>query len=281
MSLMADLQNHEARRSKSARKLIDFILTEPQAVVSMSIATLAASVGVSEPTVNRFCKGLGLKGFPDFKLNLNAELARAEPRIARDIEPGDSTSQVIAKVFEANHASFTRVLNHLDSQAVEQAVSILDKARSIIFCGLGASAPVAIDAQHKFLRFFTPVVAHTEMISQRMITASLTPDDCLVCISYTGRTRALIEVAELAAASGATILGITAPNSPLAKVCTQLLAIEADEDTDLYTPMTSRIAQLTLIDILATSLALRKGDEFDAHLLAVKQRLTNTRQQLE
>lgn len=278
MSLMADLQNNEARRSKSARKLIDFILGQPQAVVSMSTAKLAAAVQVSEPTVNRFCKGLGRKGFPDFKLALAAEIARAEPRIARDIEPNDSTSQVVAKVFEATHANLTRVHNHLDSDAIERVVTALDNARSIVFCGLGASAPVAIDAQHKFLRFYTPVVAHTEMISQRIITASLTPADCLVCISYTGRTRAMTEVAELAASTGATIIGITAPHSPLARACSQLLAVAADEDTDLYTPMTSRIAQLTIIDVLATALALRKGEAFGEHLLAVKQRLTSTRE---
>lgn len=277
MSLLAELGNSQTKRSKSAHKLIAHVLQNPEAVLSMSIATLASEVGVSEPTVNRFCTGLGLKGFPDFKLSLAGELARHQPSITRDIEPGDSSGQVVAKIFESTHASLTATQNRLDAGAIEQAVTILAEARSIVLCGLGASSSVALDAQHKLLRFETPVIAHTDMINQRMTAASLKPEDCLICISYTGRTTAMVDVACLGHDAGATVIGITEPGSPLAKQCALVLGVESGEDTDLYTPMTSRIAQLVLIDVLATSLALKKGPEFHDHLGRVKQSLKGTR----
>lgn len=277
MSLLAELGDSGARRSKSARKLAHYILADPQAVVGMSIATLAVGVGVSEPTVNRFCTGLGLKGFPDFKLKLAAELARQQPSMTRDIEAGDSSSHVIAKIFESTHASLDAVKRQLDDRLVEQAVDILDCARSIVLCGLGASASVALDAQHKLLRFGTPVTAHTDVINQRMTTASLLPDDCLVCISYTGRTRAMEEIAALGKGSGASVIGISAPDSPLALQCDLVLPVDSGEDTELYTPMTSRIAQLVLIDVLTTRLAIKKGPAFSEHLRRVKQTLASTR----
>ena len=90
MTLLTELRDSQAKRSKSARKLIDYILRDPAAVLSMSIATLAGEVGVSEPTVNRFCTGLGLKGFPDFKLTLAGEIARNRPNITRDIERAEA-----------------------------------------------------------------------------------------------------------------------------------------------------------------------------------------------
>jgi RpiR family carbohydrate utilization transcriptional regulator len=277
MSLLAELGNDQAKRSKSAHKLIAYILRDPQRVISMPIATLAAEVGVSEPTVNRFCTGLGRKGFPDFKLSLAGELARNQPNITRDIESGDPTSHVISKIFESTHASLTATQNRIDAQSIDQAVDILTTARSIVLCGLGASSSVALDAQHKLLRFETPVIAHTDMISQRMTAASLKPDDCLICISYTGRTTAMVEVAQLGRKTGASVLGITAPDSPLAAQCRLVLEVEGGEDTELYTPMTSRIAQLVLIDVLATKLALKKGPEFSTHLRQVKRSLSNTR----
>ncbi|MFT6888860.1 MAG: RpiR family carbohydrate utilization transcriptional regulator, partial [Halioglobus sp.] len=272
-------RNSQAKRSKSAHKLTAFILSDPNSILSMSIATLAGAVGVSEPTVNRFCTGLGLKGFPDFKLSLAAALARTQPSITRDIESGDSISHVAAKVFESTQASLSATQNNIDTAAIEKVVNIFARSRCIVLCGLGASSSVALDAQHKLLRFETPVIAHTDLINQRMTAAGLAPGDCLVCISYTGRTGAMVEVSALGKEAGATIIGITTANSPLAAVCDVTLAVEASEDTELYTPMTSRIAQLVLIDVLATCLALKKGPEFSAHLAKLKRSLKSTRKE--
>ena len=277
MTLLADLGNTQAKRSKSARKLIDYILRDPSAVLPMSIATLAGKVRVSEPTVNRFCTGLGTKGFPDFKLKLAGEIARSQPSITRDIEANDSSSHIIAKIFESTRASLTATQNDLDSDEVERVVEKMEDARSIVLCGLGASSSVALDAQHKLLRFDIPVIAHTDMINQRMTAASLCSEDCLICISYTGKTLAMIEVAELGKNAGASVIGITSPSSPLADQCDLVLGIKASEDTELYTPMTSRIAQLVLIDVLSTRLAIRQGPGFSTQLQRVKQSLVNTR----
>ena len=184
---------------------------------------------------------------------------------------------VIPKIFESTRASLTKVEQDLDDRLVEAAVDLLDRARSIVLCGLGASASVALDAQHKLLRFRTPVIAHNDIINQRQVTASLGEEDCLVCISYTGRTRAIEEVAALARQRGIPVIGITALGSPLAHQCDLVLPVESGEDTELYTPMTSRIAQLVVIDVLTTRLALRQGPDFANHLREVKEALAGTR----
>lgn len=281
MDLLAALKDSSARRSKAAQKLAACVLADPEAILGMSTAALARQAAVSEPTVNRFCTGLGLKGFPDFKLQLAAELARQQPRVARNITSGDSTSQVIAKVFETTRASLDTVEAALDDRAVEAAADVLESARSIVLCGLGASASVALDAQHKLMRFGVPVTVCSDVIDQRVLSVNLHPEDCIVCISYTGRTTAMLELAALARPSGARILGITAPGSPLAGLCDVVLAVESGEDTELYTPMTSRLAQLVLIDILSTRWALLRGDAYIDHLKDMKQVLLDTRQPLK
>lgn len=277
MSLMAELRNTDARRSKSERKLIDYVLAQPEAILNTPIARLAAAVGVSEPTVNRFCRAMGAQGFPDFKLRLAGELARSRPSMTRNIEAGDATSHVAAKIFEATHASLDSAHNNLDYTALEKAVDALHDARAIVLCGLGASASVAQDALHKLLRFDTPVTAHSDIINQRVSATGLDERDCLLCISYTGRTRAIVEVAQMGRDSGATVIGLTTPGSPLARVCELVLAVEGGEDTELYTPMTSRIAQLVIVDVLTTTLALRKGPAFADRLQAAKRSLAGTR----
>ena len=153
----------------------------------------------------------------------------------------------------------------------------LRQARSIVLCGLGASASVALDAQHKLLRFQLPVAAHTDIINQRVVAAGLKPEDCMICISYTGRTNAIVEVAATGRKAGAEVISITAPGSPLARNSHRVLAVAPSEDTEQYTPMSSRIAQLVIIDVLATRLALTLGEDFSEHLRRVKDVLANTR----
>ena len=166
---------------------------------------------------------------------------------------------------------------HLNLGALQDVVEAMGNARSVAFCGLGASASVALDAQHKLLRFPIPVMAHTDIINQRMLAVGLSPDDLLICISYTGRTTDIIELAELARERDCPVVGITSPDSPLARTCSLVLGVESGEDTDLYTPMTSRIAQLVIIDIIAACLALRQPEEFSAHLQEIKRNLGKTR----
>lgn len=277
MTILSDLADPRSKRSKSAHKIAACVLADPEAILSTTTASLAAMTGVSEPTVNRFCTGLGFKGFPDFKLALAAELARKQPRITHNINPEDSAGKVAAKIFDSTHASLSNTQDHLDLGALQDVVEAMNGARSVALCGLGASASVALDAQHKLLRFPIPVMAHTDIINQRMVAAGLSADDLLVCISYTGRTTAIIEVAELARERHCPVVGITSPDSPLARACSLVLGVASGEDTDLYTPMTSRIAQLVIVDIIATCLALRQPGEFGEHLREIKRNLGKTR----
>lgn len=270
-SLLTDLGDSSVPRSKSARKIAAFVLRAPETVVDMPIASLAAKTGVSEPTVARFCTGLGLKGFPDFKLTLAAELARGEFRVAQDINIDDSCAAVIGKVFESAHASLQATLLGLDAGIVEQVVNSLSKARSILICGQGASSSVALDAQHKMLRFEVPVIVHPDNLNQRMSAAGLGAQDCLLCISYTGRTIPVIEIARMARTSGARVIGLTAEGSPLARECDAVLPVASSENTDVYIPMSSRLAQLAVIDVITTRLAMRQGKDFPQRIKAIKQ----------
>lgn len=277
MSILTLLKDQNLRLSKSERKVAEVVLRDPESVINAPIASIAKIADVSEPTVNRFCRRLNCKGYPDFKVKLAQSLANGIPQMTRDVDPGDSLSTLIEKIFESTHASLYATQAAADHRAIERAVDALAQARCILFFGMGASGPVAQDAQHKFFRFNTPVISHVDMLNQRMISASLGRQDVVVCISYTGRTITIVEAARIARESGATVIGITGGNSPLAAECSIVLAVETPEDTDIYTPMTSRLMHLVLIDILATAVALKRGPDFSNHLKRIKESLLETR----
>ncbi|MFC0225769.1 MurR/RpiR family transcriptional regulator [Serratia aquatilis] len=277
MNTLEKIQSHLELLSKSERKVAEVILASPQTAIHSSIATLAKMADVSEPTVNRFCRRLDTKGFPDFKLHLAQSLANGTPYVNRNVEEDDSADAYTSKIFESVMASLDTVKANLDITAINRAVDLLTQAKKISFFGLGASAAVAHDAMNKFFRFNIPVVYFDDIVMQRMSCMNSSEGDVVVLISHTGRTKNLVEMAHLARENDATVIAITSRDTPLAKEATLALLLDVPEDTDVYMPMVSRIAQLTLIDVLATGFTLRRGPKFRDNLKRVKEALKESR----
>lgn len=277
MNTLEKIQTHLELLSKSERKVAEVILASPETAIHSSIATLARMADVSEPTVNRFCRRLDTKGFPDFKLHLAQSLANGTPYVNRNVEEEDSVDAYTHKIFESVMASLDQVKATLDIPSINRAVDLLTQAKKISFFGLGASAAVAHDAMNKFFRFNIPIVYFDDIVMQRMSCMNSGEGDVVVLISHTGRTKNLVELAHLARENDATVIAITSRDTPLAQEATLSLLLDVPEDTDVYMPMVSRIAQLTLIDVLATGFTLRRGAKFRDNLKRVKEALRESR----
>ena len=245
--------------SKSERKVAEAILVSPETAIHSSIANLAKTAEVSEPTVNRFCRRLDTKGFPDFKLHLAQSLANGTPYVNRNVNEDDGPEAYTSKIFESTMACLNTAKNGLDTNLINRAVDVLTQANKISFFGLGASSSVAHDALNKFFRFNIPVSCFDDIVMQRMSCINSSEGDVIVLISHTGRTKLLVEVAQLARENDAFVIALTEANSPLAEQSNLVLSLGVPEDTDVYMPMSSRIAQLVLIDVLTTGFTLRRG----------------------
>jgi RpiR family carbohydrate utilization transcriptional regulator len=263
-NLLEQIQSRLEDLNKAERKVAEVILLNPQQATRFSIAALALAASVSEPTVNRFCRSFGVSGYPELKLQLAQSLASGAAYVSRAVEADDNPEAYTQKIFGSAIASLDSACQALDPNLISRAVDLLIQARQIHFFGLGASAPVALDAQ-------------ADVLMQRMIASVAHTGELFVIISYTGRTRELVEVARIARENGASVLGLTAEGSPLAKASTLSLNIPLPEDTDIYMPMTSRIIQLTVLDVLATGMTLRRGVDFQPHLRKIKESLNASR----
>jgi RpiR family carbohydrate utilization transcriptional regulator len=253
------------------------ILADPDRATSSSIAALAKAAGVSEPSVNRFCKRFNAAGFPDFKLKLAKALVSGVRFVNRNVDPGDDVTSYTPKIFDSTINNLAMVRDRISHTRVNQVVDKLIQAKRIYFFGLGASGSVARDAENKFFRFNLPVSFHDDVLMQRMLASTGGTGDVFFFISHTGRTKEVVEVAALAKANGSTVIGLTAPDSPLAVISSVTLDVEVPENTDEYMPMTSRIVHLVILDVLATGVTLRRGPDFLPHLEKIKDSLKSTR----
>ena len=263
--------------NKSETKVANVILSDPDAATQSSIATLAKKASVSEPSVNRFCKRFDAAGFPDFKLKLAKSLVSGIRFVNRNVDPNDDVASYTPKIIDSTINTLASVRDKISYTRVNQVVDKLIQAKRIYFFGLGASGSVARAAEHKFFRFNLPVSSHDDVLMQRMLASTGGAGDLFFIVSHTGRTKEIVEVAEIARDNGSTVIGLTAPDSPLAAMCTLAMDVDVPENTDEYMPMASRIVHLVVLDVLATGMTLRRGPEFLPHLEKIKSSLKPTR----
>jgi RpiR family carbohydrate utilization transcriptional regulator len=245
------------------QRVAKLVLLDPRSFSSLPVSELAQRAHVSKPTVVRFCRSMGYDGLSDFKLKLAGTVSEGVPFIHRSVDVGDKVSNVLVKLIDNTVAAFLKYRNDASTHAMEKAVEALlatyAKRGRIEFFGAGNSGIVAQDAQHKFFRLGINAIAYSDGHMQVMSASLLGPGDCVVIISNSGRTRDLMDAADIARKHGATVIVITASGSPLAQSGHIHLAADHPEGYDRYSPMTSRLMHLLVIDVLATCLALRIG----------------------
>ena len=258
--MLATINNALPDLSPSEQRVARWILEHPKAAAGATLARLARECKTSEPTVLRFCRRVGLRGFRDLTLRLTEALSNPVSYVHRDVSPDDSTSDAVLKVMDASIQSLIDMRSQLSSMPVDATVAAMLTARQIAFAGLGASGHVATDACHKFFRLGVPCTSlcDTPMILQ--FAAIAEPDDVLVLLSHTGRWPDFVRATRLARERGATVIAMTNPESEVAGEVDLLFPCQLIEDTSVYTPMSSRLAQLALLDAVHVALALAKGE---------------------
>jgi RpiR family carbohydrate utilization transcriptional regulator len=263
------------------QRVARLVLDDPRAFSSLPVSALAERSQVSKPTVVRFCRSVGYDGLTDFKRKLTGSVNEGVPYVHRAVSEDDGCSEIVVKVIDNAVAALLRYRNDCATGAFERAIEALANAghsgRRIDFYGVGNSGIVAHDAQHKFFRLGVRATAVSDGHVQVMSATMLQRGDCAVIISNSGATRDLLDVAEIARSNGATLILITATDSPLARLPHGpnkiLLAVDHPEDFDRYSPMVSRLLHLVVIDILTTAVALRLPGELRGVLQNIKKNL--------
>jgi RpiR family transcriptional regulator, carbohydrate utilization regulator len=245
------------------QRVARLVLVDPRAFANLPVSELADRAHVSKPTVVRFCRSMGYDGLSDFKLKLAGSVSEGVPFIHRSVDADDKTGDVLVKVIDNAVAALLKYRNDASTFAIEKAAEALagtHRSRGRIeFYGVGNSGVVALDAQHKFFRLGVNTISHSDGHMQVMSATLLGPGDCVVVISNSGRTRDLMDACDIARRNGATTIVITATGSPLAAAGQIHLAADHPEGYDRYSPMVSRLLHLMIIDVLATTVALRIG----------------------
>ena len=242
------------------RRVAQMVLDDPAGVAWRSISELASSCGTSATSVVRFCRAVGLRGYPELRLALAGAVAHddaaAVAAASSDIDPDDDAATITKKIAYADARAVTDTASHLDIATLSQVVDALAKASRIDIYGVGASGYVALDLQQKLQRIGRPAFAWPDP-HMAITSASLRErGDVAIGLSHTGTTVDTIDALREARRHGAVTAAVTNfPWSPITEAADFVLLTAARETAFRSGAMTSRIAQLTVVDCLFVTLA--------------------------
>lgn len=248
--------------TKSEQKVASIVLQQTDSVIYSSVIDLAEKAGVGETTVLRFCRKIGFRGYQEFKLALAQELVAPVKNLHGEVGEDDSLETMAQKVTATNQQAIADTAALFDPEQVERCVELLQQADTIHFYGVGTSAVTAQDAKYAFLRIGLRVDAMSESHLQAMAAATLGPGDVAVGLSVSGSTKDTIDSLKVAKEAGATIICITHyRRSPITNVADITLLTAAQEGPLQGGSLAAKIAQLHVLDVICTTIALRNKEK--------------------
>lgn len=257
------------------KSVAQFILEHENEITRLTISQIAEGCNVSQAAVVRFCKLFGSEGFKDFRHRLTKDILEQAkvPQIptqyvTTDLTGNEDISSIAERIAANNMRSIRETCDLLNKKNLERAIDLLESTSRIDFIGYGASGSVAMDAHQKFLRIGKVCNTSQDSHVQMTLVSSLRRGDVAVVISYSGKTVDAIENATVAKHHGATVIALTkyGSDNPLAKLSDIVLYTTSPEVTCRSGATSSRIAQMTIIDILFYGVVSRNIEAYQTNL---------------
>jgi DNA-binding MurR/RpiR family transcriptional regulator len=266
--VLSNVRQALPRLSSSEARVAEAIIADPGIVVDLTITDLAQRCGTSLSTVARFCQTLGYSGYREFRMEVASAISREAAERDRfgladsDISPDDAAADVVAKIAFHEVLAIEQTVQGLDVEVLDRVVDAIAGARHVDLYGFGASGLTAQDLQQKLARIGISASCSVD-VHLALVTAALRkPGDVAIGISHSGLTSETIHALTVAREAGATTVALTnSPDSPLTEVADAVLTTQARESPYRMGAMSSRIAQLAVVDFVFVRVAQRRHEE--------------------
>ena len=262
-NLFSQIRTQHHKLSPTQKSIADFVLINAKDVMLYSLCDLAAKCDTSETTILRFLRKLGFDSYQVFKVRLAQDSSKyAGQTIYEEIRTDDPLDQVRNKVILSTTNSIQDLGNLITTSQIEAVVDLIAGSKRILFCGVGASGAVAIDAYHKFLRLGLDVGFYTDTHFMHIACSHVDSACTVFLITHSGETRDIIEAARISKENKANVVAFTSyAHSSITKDADHVLLSSSNETRYRSDAMVSRILQLVIIDIIYVALVLKLGEK--------------------
>jgi len=250
----------------SEKTVADYVSNNPDNAINLSLLELSKKIGVSEPSIIRFIKAVGYKGFNDFKIKVAQDLGQMsiiqqDPFADIQISKGEDTKNLPQKIISNTILSLQETLQILNTDQLESAIASIKEAKIIDIYGVGNSAIIAEDLVHKLMRLGIYARSFADPHIQIMSACNLTDKDIAIAVSHSGKTKDIIDSIKVAKKTGAKVIVITNYQANEIKGLADICLLTGSFETSYYSEtMLSRISQLSIIDMIYTGILLSNYD---------------------
>jgi DNA-binding MurR/RpiR family transcriptional regulator len=243
------------------QRVARLVVADPAGTAARTVTDLAQTAGTSEATVIRFCRSVGVSGYPQLRLRLATDAGRRSGTVYvddGDLPPDADLARIIAAVAAEDARAIRDTAARLDPVLCTQVVEALAGAGRIEVHGAGGSGFVAAEFRRRLHVLGLPVSGWPDAPSAYASVELLCAGDVAVGLSHSGATAQTVEVLRRAGRRGATTVALTTfPRSPLGRAAEHVLATVIRETADRYGDNAGRSAQLTLVDTLVLGVTRR------------------------
>ena len=271
-------QNYEDRLteiypslSQSEKKVADFVRENIAVVLRMSLRELKTAVGVSDPTIFRFCKALGYTGFKDFKISTAQQVSSYRNYFNLEDNDESPLQTKIKRALMSQIKIIDDTIRFLDYEQLNQVAHRILTAKRIVFYGSGTSSEICHDACRKLTRLGLHVWSYSDFHDAITQIAVLDSNDLIVGITHSGITQETGDVLKLGHIGGVYTVLITAfPNTQMRKYADIVLRTYAQETVQNRMSIASRAGQFALMDALYITLFSLLGE----HIIPMMEQTT-------
>jgi DNA-binding MurR/RpiR family transcriptional regulator len=258
----------QVKLTQREKKIAAYLEENQDQFLNDTITEFAEKVGVSDATVVRFCRHIGYKGYQDFKMHAARDMLPKERQYNPVLERDDEPATICNKIFNSEVSVLSRTLLGISVPMLEEIAERLQAAERIVLFGTGGSLNVAKDAVHKFLKIGIMVHVYEDMDLQHMASSLMREGDLAIVISHSGSNLSALKCLENAKAGGAFTVAMTGySRNPIAKAADRTVQIASEQTMYQSESVSTRIAQLAVIDALVALAAFR---DYDASYEAIE-----------
>jgi DNA-binding MurR/RpiR family transcriptional regulator len=264
-TLLLTIKRKLPHLNPALQRIAAYITENPEKIKFLKIKELASECEVSEATVSRFVKELDIGTFQELKIILaevpfkDLKNAQKEGKfIYDDVAKGDSIENVIEKITYRNIEALEDTKKIINSQEIEKAVSVIDKADIVTIYCVGTSRIAAESAKMRFYRVGKECIIYNDPANQAVSSSLQGKKDVAIGISNSGKSAPTVNALKMAKEKGSRTICITSSDkSPINRYADIRLYTVDNPSSFFQESLVSRVAQILIIDILYASYALK------------------------
>ena len=247
--------------SYQEKMIADYILTHPKKVLKMKIKDLAAVTFTSASCITRFCKKVGSRDFPDFKIELAICYAESLRNGELDSKPlrKEMTTQDVMDILPTVYGySYMNTKKLLKQNIIDRVINYIRHAHRVDIYGESVNfyiaQKVSFNLQTIGISAFAYSLSNEDYIRRQSLDKRKAYS---IIISHTGTNESMKKIAKrLYEANMRTLLVVGIKNSEISKYChDELLFSTSSGAFDLY-PMRSSCAIEYIFDIIFAKLVI-------------------------